>query len=254
MTCARRLIAATAIALLACAALSGCAQTVSGHPSSPAAELGARLQRGMSSAHSAHLVMLVGVGGETVRAEGDETFSHSSTTAFDLTESIPLTGTLRMILAGGKLYVRLPAALNPTDKPWVRVKANTTDPALVPLAQALQQVKASASLRQYSLFAHAAAGIRDVGPSAAHGIAAELYTFSVLVARLPQDVPGIAALRASGLRSVPVRLWVDDHSRVVRMIETVTAGGQQSSTQLDLSNYDEPVSISAPPAGQIATH
>jgi hypothetical protein len=178
---------------------------------------------------------------------------HGRVTAFAVTEDIPGAGDIKVIEIGNKLYARLPGTMNPTDKPWVHIRPDTTDPALMPLAHALQQIQQSASFRQYALFAQSASNFHDVGPSEANGIQAELYTFDVLVSRLPQNFPGAAALRAAGLQSLPVKLWVDDQDRVRRMTETLSVAGQQTSTRVDLSKFDAPVSISAPPADQVAT-
>lgn len=245
-------------ALLVTGTLTGCAETVHGTGSAPSLELGKRLQHAMDAVTSVHLAMRVDSGGVVVTASGDQKLEHAKATAFALTEHILDPGTLgvdtiKVIMVGTTLYAHLPVQLNPTDKPWVHIRPDTTDPALAPLAQALQQVQQSASLRQYALLTQAASKFHDVGPSDANGVAAELYSFSVLVSRLPQSVPGAAALRAGGVRALPVQLWVDSQGRVLRISESISVAGQQTSTRLDLSKYDVPVSISAPPPDQVAT-
>lgn len=224
-----------------------------GTASAPSVDLGNRLQHAMDAVTSAHVELRVQTGGLVVVASGDQKLNRAKPTAFSLTEHIAGLGEIKVIDAAGKLFVRLPARINPTAKPWVRIRPDTTDPTLAPLARALQQVQQSTSLRQYSAFAQSASDFHDVGRSEANGIQAELYTFDVLVNRLPQNLPGASALRASGLRSLPVKLWVDDQGRVRRMSETISMAGQQTSTRVDLSKFDVPVTISAPPPDQVAT-
>lgn len=249
----RRGARAACAVLLAAVGISGCARTVDGSASAPSVDFAKRLQHSMDAVTSAHLELRVDAGGLFVVASGDQKLNHAKPTAFSLTEHIAGLGEIKVIDADGKLYVHLPARVNPTDKPWVRIRPNTTDPALAPLAQALQQVQQSTSLRQYAAFAQSASNFRDVGRSEANGIQAELYTFDVLISRLPRNLPGAAVLRASGLHSLPVELWVDGQGRVRRMSETISIAGQQTSTRVDLSKFDAPVSISAPPPAQVAT-
>jgi len=248
----RARLAALAV-LLAASVLTGCARTVDGTASAPSVELAARLQHAMDAVTSAHMELRVETVGLLIVASGDQRLDHAKTTAFALTEHILGLGEIEVIDVSGELYVKLPGDINPTDKPWVHIRPDTTDPTLVPLTQALQQVQDSASLRQYALLARSASTFRDVGPSDANGIATELYSLSVLVGRLPQSMPGAAVLRAGGVRSLPVQLWVDDQSRVRRISESISFAGQQTSTRLDLSQFDVPVTITAPPADQIAT-
>jgi hypothetical protein len=244
--------------VLAAGALASCANTVGGSGSAPTLDLGTRLQHAMDAVSSAHVELQAQLAGVVVAASGDQKLAQGKTTAFVLTEHVAGAGTIgidtiKVIDVDGALYAQLPVDLNPTDKPWVHIKPDTTDPTLAPLAQALQQVQESASLQQYALLARAASDLRDVGPSDANGIAAELYSFSVLVSRLPAAVPGAATLRAAGVQSLPVQLWVDDQGRVRRLSESVSFAGQQMTTRVDLSQFDAPVTISAPPADQVAT-
>jgi hypothetical protein len=252
-----RLVAALA-AVLAAGLLGGCGNTVTGRGSAPTIDLGNRLQHAMDAVSSAHVELQAELAGVVVAASGDQKLNNGRTTAFALTEHILGAGatgvhTIKVVDVGGALYARLPTDLNPTEKPWVRINPGTTDPTLAPLAQALQQIQSSASLKQYALLARAASHLRDVGPSEANGVATELYSFGVLVGRLPASVPGAATLRASGVQSLPVQLWVDDQGRVRRLSESVTFAGQRMTTRVDLSRFDAPVTISAPPADQVAT-
>lgn len=235
-------------------ALAGCARTVRGTAFAPSLALGDKLQHAMDAVTSVHLEMHIGIPQLQITASGDEKLDQGSAQAFVLTEYIPGAGDIKVIDIDNQLYAKLPGAMNPTSKPWVHIRPDTTDPALVPLAQALAQIQQSASLRQYSLFAQSASNFRDVGSSEANGIQCELYTFDVLISRLPQDLIGMAALRSARVRSLPIRLWVDDQGRVRRMTEALSVAGQQTSTRIDFSKFDAPVVISAPPADQVATH
>jgi hypothetical protein len=46
-------------------------------------------------------------------------------------------------------------------------------------------------------------------------------------------------------------MWIDGQGRPVRVSEKVTASGVSTTTTLDLTKYNRPVSITPPPAAQI---
>ncbi len=234
--------------------LSGCSRTVTGHAGAPSVDLSVRLQRAMNTIRSVHTQLHLSSGGIEVRATGSERLDNGKAAAFDLTEHISGTGVLRIVEIGNALYVKLPAGLDPTNKPWVRIDPNTTDPNLAALARALSAVQDSAALHQYTVLAQAAAGISDLGKDTVDGVATEHYSFDVLVDRLPSDIPGASALRAAGVHRIPVQMWLDGKGRMVRTLESTDVGGLQSSTTITLSRFDEPVTITAPPPGQVATH
>lgn len=61
------------------------------------------------------------------------------------------------------------------------------------------------------------------------------------------------ALAASGLKTIPVQLWVDDQGRPVKLTERLHVQGQTLHTVSTISRYNQPVTITAPPANQVST-
>src|SRR4051812_14361327 len=105
--------------LAAAVLLTGCDQTQwleeVGAPATPtdAAGLAAFLRDGTASIRSAHLELEVEAGGNTITGTGDETLSNGRAEAYDLTETIPGVGDLRVLMVDGQTYAQLPAGLNP---------------------------------------------------------------------------------------------------------------------------------------------
>ena len=73
------------------------------------------------------------------------------------------------------------------------------------------------------------------------------------VAKLPADLPGKDALKASGLATLPIELYIDDQGRPIRVTENFKVSGQQVTTVVTVSDYNKPVTITAPPASQVST-
>jgi hypothetical protein len=238
--------------------LTGCNQNGwiegAGAPATPsdAAGLAAFLEDGTASIRSAHLELEVDAAGNSIKGSGDETLKDGTAEAFDLTETIPGVGDIRVLLVDGQTYVQLPAGLNPSDKPWLLISADSTNPVVQQLATSLQSVTSSSSLDQYTAFTQAAT-VTVVGTEQVDGADATHYALNVDVTKLPNDTAGRSDLLSAGLVKLPVDLWVDDHGRPVKVSEELTVQGQKVTTLVTLGNFDEDVTITAPPADQVAT-
>lgn len=237
--------------------LTGCDQTKwideAGAPATPtdAAGLATFLQDGTKSIRSAHLELEVDAAGNAIKGSGDETLKDGKAEAFDLTETIPGVGDIRVLMVDGQTYVQLPSGLNPSDKPWLLISAESSNPVVQQLATSLQSVTSSSSLDQYTAFTQAAT-VRLVGPEQVNGTDATHYALSVDVTKLPNDTPGRSDLLSAGLVTLPVDLWVDDQGRPVKVSEELTVQDQKVTTLVTLSKFDEDVTITAPPADQVA--
>lgn len=259
------LLAATAVVLGGCGggtvdgtASSGSASSSSAAPTSAAAPtdaagLAAALQKGARTIRSAHLSLQVTAAGKTIQGEGDETLSDGKLQDLDLTETVPGAGQIRIVMAAGKTYVQLPAQVDKSGKPWVLVSTTSSNAVVAQLATTLQQTQQSASLDQYTAFTQAATGLQVVGREQVGGADATHYKLDVDVTKLPEALPEREALLTAGLMSLPVELWVDDQGRPVKVTEDVTVQGQQIDTVVTLGAFDAPVTITAPPADQVAT-
>jgi hypothetical protein len=158
-----------------------------------------------------------------------------------------------MIVVVDQLYLMLPDALNPTDKPWVHISSSMTDPALAPFVKALDELRYSASLDRSAIFAKATEHVQSKGKAQIGGVATDHYSVDVLVDNLPTDFPDIDVVKAAGVHSLPCELWIDAQGRTIQLTEDLAVGGQKSSTKVILSDFDKPVTIVAPPADQVAT-
>lgn len=257
-----RLIFATGFAAAGIAALAACSSTTSGagHAGSPAPTptdargLGTLMQQAVGSVNSAHIALNVQLAGNSVTGSGDEKLSNGKLSAMHLAEQLPGgTGSLELIIADGKTYAKLPSSINPTNKPWVLVSQNSSIPGIQQLSSSINTSLSSASVGNVNVFVNSAKSVTVKGHETVNGVGTTHYHVVVDVTKLSSNLPGGDALAASGIKTIPVDLWVDDQGRPVQVTEKIAVAGQEVDVKVGISKYNQPVSISAPPANQVAT-
>lgn len=221
------------------------------------AALASKMQAGTTSLRSAHVILTTTAPGQSVTAQGSERFASGKLTALDLTERLG-SGTSRLSigvrLAGNSIYIKLPPEAGlPPGKPWLNLTAAGNDPALSQLASSVQSSIANASVDGYTAFAHAATNVKDLGPATVNGVPTTKYSFVVDVSKLPTTQLTAKILTDAGVSQVPVNLWLDGQDRTVQVTDSSTVGQKPTSAKVVYDNFNEPVSIAAPPADQIAS-
>jgi hypothetical protein len=248
--------AAFSIAACASSTTNGIGSTGGPGSGSPtdAPGLSALLERGSNSVKSAHISLKVDAAGAQVVGSGDEELNEGVLTGLNITESLPGgAGSLQLIIADGKTYAMLPSSINPSDKPWVLITSDSTNPTIQQLSASISQTQASASIGSTTAFVTAAKSVENRGTEDVNGVQATHYSIVVDTAKLPSDNTGKQTLIQAGVTSLPVELYIDSQGRPVKLTENFSAQGQAISTEVDVSNYDQPVTISAPPADQVGT-
>lgn len=218
-----------------------------------AAALFALLRAGIANVRSLHIALATTAGSATITGSGDEQLSHGSLTALDLTEAIKGAGSFRIIHVGTKTYVKLPAGIagHSVAKPYTLVTTTSHDPVIKSLATSLRSTLDSSSVTSYSLLAQAASTVHALGKTTVGGASATHYSIVVDVTRLPATFPNRAALAGSGLKTIPVELYIDDRGRPVKVTEQFSVAGQHVAVVVVTSRYDAPARIVAPPASQV---
>lgn len=218
-----------------------------------AAGLANLLRRGISSVSSVHLVLTVTAPNQTISSNGDAKLAAGTLQALDITEQIGSVGKRRLLIVDQATYAQVPGAANQAGKPWVLVSKDSTNPAVRNLAASLEAVRRSASLDHFSAFATAAQRVTLVGKDSVNGTAVNHYSIEVDVAKLPENTPGRQPLLAAGITTLPIELYVDDQGRPVKATQDMTVQGQHTSTVIEFSKFNAPVTITAPPPDQVST-
>lgn len=213
-----------------------------------AGSLASRLQGALARATSVHLVLSTAVAGSSsIRGSGDVALDSGTISRADITEGLPGgLGSVRLLVAGGKTYAELPAGLSPKGKPWTLLSPSSSQPLVAQLATTVDSVLSVASPSTVVSFVRAASSVRDLGTSTVDGGTARHYRVVIDASRLP------AGLSAGSSKDVPVDLFVDRTGRPVRVSGSLELSGARIAPTVTLSDYDEAVSISTPPASQVS--
>lgn len=253
MTARRRivLLALPAAVLTACSSSGGGGNAASGKPAD-AARLGATMQKAVSKVTSAHISLDITLAGLQLNGSGDEKLENGRLSALDLTENLPNgAGAIRVIMVDGTTYARLPRSMNPAGKPYLLVSRSSSNSIVSQLAASLDSALSSASLGSVSLFTRAANSVQNKGTQTINGVQTTHYSIVVDVTKLPDSMAGKSDLTQSGITTLPLDVYVDTAGRPVQVTERFSVSGQKVSTTSTVSNYNKPVTITAPPPNHV---
>ncbi|HKC26984.1 MAG TPA: hypothetical protein VKB75_03125, partial [Jatrophihabitans sp.] len=250
------LVLPLAAGLVACSSSGkgGSASDVPTGMPTTATGLATLLQSAVHNITSAHLHLDIEIAGMTLTGAGDEKLSDGKLVALDLTENLPNdAGAIRVISVGGKTYAQLPASISNSGSRYLLVTPNSTNSVIQQLAGALDSALTSASLGGVAVFVRAAKSVKGEGTAPVGGVNAVHYSIMVDIAKLPASLPGRDQLQSGGVATLPVELYVDRQGRPVKISEQLRVGGQGVSTTALVTDYNKPVTITAPPANQVGS-
>ena len=216
-------------------------------PAHNAAELGARMLAAVQQLHSVHLTL----SGNAENGQGDSTMSDGRTTASDLTVSAA-GRQIEVRVIGKRSWVKLPG-MQRNGKPWTLVSTTSSDPTIRAMATTMQSTQSMTSLTSFLMLVKATTKFAVKGADTVDGTPATHYALTVDLTKA--NLPGAIgqAVQQAHVTAVPVDLWTDSRNRPVRVSETITVGGQTVSIDVRMSEFDKPVTIAPPPAGQVST-
>lgn len=250
MTIGPKALAAALIAVLPIAACSSSDSAPQPSPSTQSVDVHAladRMRSGLSGLTSAHIAVDAGpLGGSS---SGDFRYSDGAATA-----SHVLLGSgdqqIEVITIGSTSYAKLPAAENTSGKPWLKVSANSSNQYVRGVSAALAVASAAGSIPAVADIVDSATSARDNGMTTVNGVAAHSYSIDVAPAQVPAGPLG-SLLRQLGQQSVPIELALDQQNRPVRIAVSVHLGGLSTVVTIDVSRFNQPLQIAAPPADQV---
>jgi hypothetical protein len=178
-------------------------------------------------------------------------------TAMDQQVNTTFQGTqtkVHLIYVNQKIYVDR----GQNGKPWIVATPQSSDPVAAQLAQTLPASLTQYGGRYYVLMMSAGHDLSVVGPDTVGGVACTRYHLVVdpkaFVTKLPASQRGqMQAAIDAGVDSVPLDMWVDGQSRPVKIVVALSVQGQSATSEYQQNHFDEPVTITPPPADQIGT-
>ncbi|MET3804751.1 hypothetical protein ABIB25_001747 [Nakamurella sp. UYEF19] len=202
--------------------------------------------------------------GATVKGTFEESLSAGQVTAIDMKMTVGLSGqsvAFNMLIKDNRVYIggtTMMTALGAGDKKWALASKTSSNTQLRTLAGQLDGYLDTASADQYTLFARAASSVKDAGEQPLGSITAHRYDVTVDTAKAAALMTGASktsmqAAVDAGVREVPTTLWLDGQDRLVEADSTVALRGVKSTTSFKVTDYDTPVTITAPAASDVYT-
>jgi hypothetical protein len=262
-------------------ALSACGTTTvsgtatapgAGAPAAPAqgagaqissvADLGSLVQHSASKKTSTHVTMNMTVsGGGTLTAEGDFKFAGTES-AMHMGMTVPSAGDMDMILVDRVFYLKLPANLNTTGKPWVKIDLNGNDALSKSFGSTVNLAGQSDPTQIIEKFTSSGT-ITKVSHEDVDGQPTTHYAIAVDVRKLAQSL-GAAdaekqALDTLNVSTLPLDVWVNSDGLPVKVVMHIAVANPQTGQAVQVNmtanytHWGEPVDISAPPADEVGT-
>ncbi|HUO48885.1 MAG TPA: hypothetical protein VMU09_08640 [Acidimicrobiales bacterium] len=228
------------------------AVTVSGTPS-----LG--LGSSSSSAPSLH---------ESIDASGDFNFVSKSG---QMTMTLPSiagggTSTMEFRVVGQTAYLHLPAASSLVgDKPWIKVDLSSYEAAVGSDSTDPLGGATSGDPTQFlQLLDKLGAQVTEVGAADVGGVPTTEYRGTIDLSKVLGQGAGASGgagaassltqglAQAFGLGAIPVSVWVDNEGRARQVTMNMALFGIHLDMTLGLSDFGEAVTVTPPPADQVA--
>jgi hypothetical protein len=170
-----------------------------------------------------------------------------------------MPGGLEEIINSDAVYLKMPSLSRMAGKPWVKVPASDITKATgVNISQLFQAGESNNPLVQTQMLA-SSTNVRKVGTATIGGVATTEYTgsypVSAGVAKLPASVRAKIEpqLQAMGLKTETFKIWLDDQQQVRKVITSDQGTSEQTTSTVQITSINQPVSASLPPASQTAT-
>ncbi len=168
-------------------------------------------------------------------------------------------GGMQEILTSKTIYLKMAVLSQQLHKPWVAIPFAAVQKGTgLNLSQLTQQVQSNDPLVQTQMLA-SAKNVRAVGTQAIGGVTttryAGSYPLSAGLAMLPSSLRAALGkqVQALGIKTVDFNVWIDGQHQVRKIVTTETGGAEHITVTLQVTNVNRPVSVSPPPASQVAT-
>lgn len=196
------------------------------------AEFAQRLIAAAESTKTAHMVMEIGAGAQTIKAEGDVDYA-ADPLSMSLVMNIPEMGDgIEMLLVDGSMYMKMPGLGEGKF-----LKSDISDPTN-PMGSLTDQMDPMA---QFKVFEEAVTSVRFIGSEDVSGEELGHYTMVLDGTKIPNQSG------AAMPDEVEYEIWIDGDDRP-RQMSFEFAG---TSMTMQISDFDKKVSIKAPKANQV---
>jgi hypothetical protein len=229
---------------------------------STVADLGALVQHNASTKNSVHVQMDMTIpGAGAISAQGDMKFAGTQS-AEQMTMTVPGAGAMQMVVVDGNFYMKLPAGLSTSAKPWVKIDLSGND-ALSKSLGSTANLADQTDPTQLIDKIKSAGTITNTTHEQVNGEDTTHYSINVDVKKMADSMASTdtqkQALEQLGATTMPFDIWVNSDNLPVKIVTKIafpdpTSGkSEQVSMTALYTNWGQPVTVAAPPADQIGT-
>lgn len=219
-----------------------------------------------TEAGTAKLAMAVDGAGVTMTGEGVTSLEETKAAITMKMAAGGQTIDMEMVMLDQMLYIKMPAGMNPTGKPWVSLDLDAlSKQAGFDIAQ-LQQLKSADPTSTLAYFKGVSDDVKEVGEEDVRGEKTTKYTATFDIAKAienVEDADGKKALQDAtsklGVNEIPATIWIDGDGRMRKMVQTFDlskiedaqgATGEMTMT-FELYDFGTDLDVKAPPADQV---
>jgi hypothetical protein len=251
----RTVLAAGALLLLS----GACSTENPAHPDT--AQLTQAVSSAVTSAKTAKFTTEISVGSVQTKIQGVLRLDN----AVAIAASMDFYGdTLEIRLVNNLLYVKAPDAVQDSEKPWLQIARDGTDPFSQATGGNLDQLVGQNDPGRILAQIRAAGGITDSGKTTLDNGETDHYSLDMDLAKLGGDLP--AGLSSDAVKQVggkdvkfPLEMWVDARQLPVQTTLDLTpvlkaAGADANSTAKITTRYTDwgaPAEIQPPPVEEM---
>lgn len=231
------------------------------------ADLSDRLVAGYQDVTSGKGTLQAGAAGQMVDATFEGTFDNGTPSGISVTMTIPMQGDsvpFDVILADGNFYLSSPPLLSQLGitKKWLLISPDSTNPTVAQLGEQIQgTLQSLGSPDQTAKLAASATSVTEIGTEDHNGQQATHYQLTLdpeaLAAAEESAAPSADAAMSSAAAAVTepiiVQMWVNADDRVIGTTTDTEASGQQVTAVYEVTSFNDPVTITAPDASEVAT-
>jgi hypothetical protein len=162
------------------------------------------------------------------------------------------------ILTPHAVYLKLSSLGDVTGKPWIKLSdSGLKHGAGATIGQLLQGIENADPLTQTSMLT-ASKDMRKVGTQVINGVPtthyAGSYAIAAALAKVPASMRSLTrpVLKSMGITRVHFNAWIDAQHQLRKMVTTEAGRGSRITTTVVITAINQPVSVSLPPASQVA--
>jgi hypothetical protein len=197
-------------------------------------------------AGSAHMTMVIGAGGQTIKADGDVKMGKTlaeNAASMTMESAAAGLGSLKMILTDGIFYLNFGKM---TDNKYVKLDLkDKNNPLTAQFGQLFDQMDPSKAFQQYE--AALKSFDKKGSPVQIDGVKAQPYQVVLDTSK----IAAFADLPSSAAKNIPSTLTYVMYVGSDNLMRRISYDLAGSKSQVDYSKWGEPVDIKAPAAGDI---